>query len=264
MAALCQSLLRSRDTSRAALVVVPRVRRSIGRHEIGSAFRTSSALQAGRQPYGGHAAVAVPQLVSIVPAQRTREDSQTMERKEHEYGKPNANASEELSQFDFLIGNWRGEAKLKREEGTWESVKASCAGRYILDGYAIADEYRMTTAAGEQLVLVHEPPLVRWKGEDLELEMAECTGWNLDRPGTGGARWGCSRWKGHLVQYEGAGRARRVHARNVHQHLGRYFTWRGDRCDDGKTWEEFLVIELYRGGKCPRRLTRRVISFASI
>jgi hypothetical protein len=46
MAALCQSLLRLRDTSRAALVVVHHVRKSIGRHEIGSAFRGSSALHA--------------------------------------------------------------------------------------------------------------------------------------------------------------------------------------------------------------------------
>jgi len=46
MAALCQSLLRLRDASGAALVVVHHVRKSIGRHEIGSAFRGSSALHA--------------------------------------------------------------------------------------------------------------------------------------------------------------------------------------------------------------------------
>lgn len=45
MAALCQSLLRLRDASGAALVVVHHVRKSIGRHEIGSAFRGSSALR---------------------------------------------------------------------------------------------------------------------------------------------------------------------------------------------------------------------------
>ena len=51
MAALCQSLLRLRDTSRAALVVVHHVRKSIGRHEIGSAFRGSSALHAVGDSY---------------------------------------------------------------------------------------------------------------------------------------------------------------------------------------------------------------------
>jgi hypothetical protein len=51
MAALCQSLLRLREASRAALVVVHHVRKSIGRHEIGSAFRGSSALHAVGDSY---------------------------------------------------------------------------------------------------------------------------------------------------------------------------------------------------------------------
>jgi hypothetical protein len=51
MAALCQSLLRLRDTTRAALIVVHHVRKSIGRHEIGSAFRGSSALHAVGDSY---------------------------------------------------------------------------------------------------------------------------------------------------------------------------------------------------------------------
>jgi hypothetical protein len=51
MAALCQSLLRLREASRAALVVVHHVRKSIGRYEIGSAFRGSSALHAVGDSY---------------------------------------------------------------------------------------------------------------------------------------------------------------------------------------------------------------------
>ena len=51
MAALCQTLLRLRDASRAALIVVHHVRKSIGRHEIGSAFRGSSALHAVGDTY---------------------------------------------------------------------------------------------------------------------------------------------------------------------------------------------------------------------
>jgi hypothetical protein len=51
MAALCQALLRLRDASHAALAVVHHVRKSIGRHEIGSAFRGSSALQAAGDSY---------------------------------------------------------------------------------------------------------------------------------------------------------------------------------------------------------------------
>ncbi len=51
MAALCQSLLRLRDASKAALIVVHHVRKSIGRDEIGSAFRGSSALHAVGDTY---------------------------------------------------------------------------------------------------------------------------------------------------------------------------------------------------------------------
>ena len=47
MAALCQSLLRLRDASKAALIVVHHVRKSIGREEIGIALYGSSALHGG-------------------------------------------------------------------------------------------------------------------------------------------------------------------------------------------------------------------------
>jgi hypothetical protein len=51
MAALCQALLRLRDATHAALVVVHHVRKSISREEIGTAFRGSSALHAVGDTY---------------------------------------------------------------------------------------------------------------------------------------------------------------------------------------------------------------------
>jgi hypothetical protein len=51
MAALCQTLLRLRDASQAALIVVHHVRKQVGRYEIGSAFRGSSALHAVGDSY---------------------------------------------------------------------------------------------------------------------------------------------------------------------------------------------------------------------
>lgn len=51
MAALCQTLLRLRDASHAALIVVHHVRKTVGRYEIGSAFRGSSALHAVGDSY---------------------------------------------------------------------------------------------------------------------------------------------------------------------------------------------------------------------
>jgi hypothetical protein len=51
MASLCQTLLRLRDASHAALIVIHHIRKSVGRHEIGSAFRGSSALHAVGDSY---------------------------------------------------------------------------------------------------------------------------------------------------------------------------------------------------------------------
>lgn len=51
MAALCQALVRLRDASKAALIVVHHFKKSAGRHELGSAFRGSSALHAVGDSY---------------------------------------------------------------------------------------------------------------------------------------------------------------------------------------------------------------------
>lgn len=51
MAALCQSLLRLRDDSGAALIIIHHIRKSAGRYELGSAFRGSSALHAVGDSY---------------------------------------------------------------------------------------------------------------------------------------------------------------------------------------------------------------------
>lgn len=51
MAALCQALVRLRDASQAALIVIHHLRKSAGRHELGSAFRGSSALHAVGDSY---------------------------------------------------------------------------------------------------------------------------------------------------------------------------------------------------------------------
>lgn len=66
-----------------------------------------------------------------------------------DYGRPNPNAPRELSQFAFLIGSWRGDVKVRGEDGAYEAHEARWVARYILDGYAIADEYREMRSTGE-------------------------------------------------------------------------------------------------------------------
>lgn len=70
-----------------------------------------------------------------------------------EFGKPNPKAPAALSRFAFLIGRWRCEAKVRMPDGAWQTFEAIWLGRYILDGYAIADEYRMTDTSGALVVL---------------------------------------------------------------------------------------------------------------
>jgi len=169
-----------------------------------------------------------------------------MERDEQLYGKPSPNAPPELSQFSFLIGKWRCEVRLKRADGGWDNLNAAWEGRYVLDGYAIADEYRMMTPTGELLVL----------GLNLRAYDSKKKTWNMKwlnaLTGTwtdlGSEELGGVRADGKTIEY--------VIKEPVAQHAFTrvayvavspdHFTWRGDRSNDRKQWEEFLVIEAHR------------------
>jgi hypothetical protein len=169
-----------------------------------------------------------------------------MERNEHEYGKPNPNAPQELFQFAFLVGRWRGEVKLKREDGTWESLTALWEGRYILDGYAIADEYRMTTPAGELLVLG-----INLRSYDAKKKAGNLK-WLNALTGTwtdlGPEELGGIIADGKAISYRMKEPvARHAFTSATYTNISAdHFTWQGDSSNDGKTWEQFLLIELYR------------------
>ena len=198
------------------------------------------------------ALLAVFVLPSVVPARPTtkaeEEDSGAMKRDEQEYGKLNPNAPPELSRFAFLIGKFRCEAALKRGDGTWESLKATWEGRLILDGYAIGDEYRMTTPAGELLVL----------GLNLRSYDAKKKTWNMKWLNALGGTWvdlGAEELGGGVkIDEKGITYsmkepvASHVFTRATYTNISEnHFTWRGEKSDDGKAWEEFMVIEAYRG-----------------
>jgi hypothetical protein len=169
-----------------------------------------------------------------------------MKPRERAYGKRNPNASPELSRFAFLIGKWRCEAKLKREDGTWVDLKTTWEGRYILDGYAIGDEFRMTTTGGKLLVL----------GINLRTYDAKKKAWNMKWLSALTGTWvdlgpeelGGVRADEKTISYSmkepvaqhGFTRATYTDISTDH------FTWRGDRSNDGRTWEEFLIIEAHR------------------
>jgi hypothetical protein len=109
---------------------------------------------AGCKPTRRSVLLTAPSLLigATEPAAACAEDGQ-MEQVVQKFGKPNPKAPGALSQFAFLIGRWQCEAKVKSANGEWQTFQATWLGRFILDGYAIADEYRMTGSSGEVIVL---------------------------------------------------------------------------------------------------------------
>lgn len=190
--------------------------------------------------------LAVFLLFGIAPAQPAEENSRAMQREEQQYGRPNPKAPAELRRWAFLIGRWEGEAKLKRDDGTWGTLHTAWEGRYILDGYAIADEFRMTTPAGELLVM----------GINLRAYDPKKKTWNMKWLNALGGTWvdlGPEELGGIISDNKAITYimkepvAQHAFTRATYTNIsGNHFTWRGERSNDGKAWEEFLIIELDR------------------
>jgi hypothetical protein len=165
--------------------------------------------------------------------------------------KPNAKAPAALSRFAFLIGQWRFDAKFKSPKGEWQTFHGTWAGRYILDGHAIADEYKMFGANGEVLVLgmnfrVYDAAKQIWSIKWLDALAGTWT--DLTSEEFGGAKF-----KGQSVSYifrEPVGASagwNMAYTRAIYTSVSpKLFTWRGEKSDDTKTWTEFMVVESHR------------------
>jgi hypothetical protein len=163
-----------------------------------------------------------------------------------EFGRLNPNAPAALSRFAFLIGKWRCEAKLKSANGSWQTFEAAWLGRSILDGYAIADEYRMMSPSGELIVL----------GMNFRAYDAARKIWNIKWLNGLAGNWmdlvsdemGGIRIDGESITYafkETVGPCAYTRATYTN-HSATHFTWRGDGSDDRKKWSEFMTINAYR------------------
>ena len=169
-----------------------------------------------------------------------------MDQPDRGFGEPNPNAPAELSRFSFLIGSFRCDARVRSDNGDWQSFRATWQGRYILDGYAIADEYRMTGSAGELIVL----------GMNFRTYDSGRGIWNLKwlhaLTGTwvdlGPEELGGVRFDGESIVYAfREPMAGHTLTRATYTNISRrHFTWRGERSDDGRAWGEFMVIEADR------------------
>jgi Protein of unknown function (DUF1579) len=166
-----------------------------------------------------------------------------------EFGKLNQNAPAELSQFAFLIGDWTFEAKVKMPDGQSRPFKGTWRGRYILDGFAISDEYRMSDLSGKLIVL----------GLNLRSYDANKQTWNIKWLNALTGAWtnlapsalGGVRSDGQSIIYafkemaplDTAHRYTRVTYTKVSE---TQFTWRGEKSADDDAWSEFMVVECHR------------------
>jgi hypothetical protein len=174
-----------------------------------------------------------------------------MEQNNPTTGKHNPKAPAALSQFAFLIGRWRFDARFRSPKGEWQTFHGTWFGRYILEGHAIADEYKMFGADGEILVLgtnfrVYDPIKQIWNIKWLDALAGTWT--DLTSEEFGGAKF-----EGQSVSYTfrepigASGDWTAAYTRAIYTSVSpTFFTWRGDKSDDRKTWTEFMVVECHR------------------
>jgi hypothetical protein len=166
---------------------------------------------------------------------------------ETDYGNPNPNAPPELSEFAFIIGKWHCDVRVKGEDGTWRTYAATWVGRYILDGYVIADEYRMTGEAGA--VVVHGINIRSYSVEKKTWVMRWLDGtrsfWvELGPVALGGVRVDSEAISFNLIDTFAPDAICRVTFSNM---SANHFTWSEEKSlDQGRTWTEFVVIEAHR------------------
>lgn len=155
-------------------------------------------------------------------------------------------ARAELERFAFLVGRYRCEARLKLPSGEWQRFDAVWEGRWILEGRAIADEYRMFGADGEVIVL----------GLNVRAYDAANRRWNIKWLSALSGRWtdlgpeelGGVRFDGTSVSYiftepmVGHSLTRATYTVVSDKH----FTWRGESSEDGNAWTEFMAVECER------------------
>jgi hypothetical protein len=174
-----------------------------------------------------------------------------MNRNNHATDKPNPKAPTALSHFAFLIGQWRFYAKFKSPKGYWQTFHGTWFGRYIADGHAVADEYKMFDADGEVLVLginfrVYDTAKQIWSIKWLDARAGTWT--DLTSVEFGGVKF-----EGQSVSYifrEPLGASAgwtAAYTRAICTSLSpTLFTWHGENSDDMKTWDELVIVECNR------------------
>lgn len=170
------------------------------------------------------------------------------------YGMPNADAPRELVLFDFLVGAWECESHVRGPDGVVRTRPATWVGRYVLDGYAISDEFRQLGPAGEvamlgQTVRAFNPDAKRWVMK--WFDALDATWLDLGPEDLGGVttREGMITYR-HQRPRGRSGRLFPLHSLfrvTFSDMTERGFRWRSElSTDNGETWAEAQVIEARR------------------
>ena len=157
---------------------------------------------------------------------------------------PHPDAPPELGKFAFLIGVWDCRGRLKGEGDEWSEFTADWVGRYILEGRAIADEFRAVWPDGSlfkhgQNVRVYNAEEKSWQMRWIDVGDAEIL--RLGTPELGGVEQDNGDISFQLRHPDGLIRA------TFTEISADGFTWRGAlSVDEGTTWDEVMVIDAKR------------------
>jgi len=167
------------------------------------------------------------------------------------FGKLSPQAPPELAAFAFLIGSWQCNARIKSTGSIWQRFEAQWVGRFILDGHAIADEYRMTNLSGDLIVL----------GMNVRTYDANTRTWNIKwlnaltgawsdlvSQDLGGVLLNHDHGSGYSITYAfKEPTAAHPYTRATYTtHSPTHFTWKGDQSIDAHIWTDFMLVECYR------------------
>jgi hypothetical protein len=166
-----------------------------------------------------------------------------MESFDRQFGSLNPKAPAVLSEFAFLVGEFDCEARIHLDDGQWQNFPAKWTGRFILDGYAIADEYRMFDSAGALVVLgmnfrTYDAARKKWNLRWLDAFSGAWT--NLAPLEFGGVTF-ADKSISYILREPMAGHnlTKATYVRNSPTH----FTWCGEKSADGSEWTDFMILE---------------------
>jgi hypothetical protein len=150
-----------------------------------------------------------------------------------EYGKPNPAAPPETEQFSFIIGKWDCKTRFMDPQGEYREGKATWTGYYILDGWAIQDDWVSTRPDGTKSY-----------GTNIRSFNPETGKWDNRWLPSGTLQWKYfeAEQQGETMVMTGKGRDARgefVDRNTFHDISENHWRWRKDRSyDGGETWIE--------------------------